>query len=74
MADSRKLVYEKYLEKADSRKLVLTKCDIFDLAKINPLKVLKLTITKRLIIIIKLTRKRTDLCQSDFYERLMYFE
>ena len=35
MADSRKLVYTKYLEKADSRKLVLAKCDFFDLAKIS---------------------------------------
>ena len=41
MADSRKLVYAKYLEKADSRKLVLAKCDFCDLAKINPIKVLK---------------------------------
>ena len=41
MADSRKLVYAKYLEKADSRKLVLAKCDFCGLAKINPIKVLK---------------------------------
>ena len=40
MADSRKSVHAKYLEKADSRKLVLADCDFLDLAKINPLKVL----------------------------------
>ena len=39
MADSQKLVYAKYLENAHSQKLVLGKCDFFDLAKINPFKV-----------------------------------
>ena len=39
ITDSRKLVYMKYLEKADSQKLVLAKCGFFDLAKINALKV-----------------------------------
>ena len=36
MVDSLKLVYTKYLKKADSPKLVLAKCDFFDLAKISP--------------------------------------
>ena len=39
MADSQKLVYGIYLENADSQKLVLAKCDFFELAKIIPLKV-----------------------------------
>ena len=36
MAVSQKLVYVKYLEKADSRKLLLANCNFFDLAKISP--------------------------------------
>ena len=39
MADSQKLIYAKNLENTNLQKLVLAKCDFFDLAKINPLKV-----------------------------------